>query len=53
MRWVLLLIGLVVGFIGGVGSIIYLQMSGAKDTGEMSIVFAPKNYYDTEQMVAR
>jgi len=52
MRWVLLLFGLVVGYIGGAGSIIYLQMSSAKDTGEMSIVFAPKNYYDTEQMVA-
>jgi hypothetical protein len=52
MRWVLLLMGLVVGFTGGAGSIIYLQMSGAKDTGEMSIVFAPKNYHDTERLVA-
>jgi hypothetical protein len=52
MRWVLLLVGLVVGFVSGAGSIIYIQMSNARDTGEMSIVFAPKNYYDTEQVVA-
>jgi hypothetical protein len=52
MRWIILLAGLVVGFVGGAGSIIYLQMSNAKEPGEMSIVFAPKNYYDSEQMVA-
>lgn len=51
-RWVLFPVGLLVGFVGGAGSIIYLQMSNTKDTDEMSIVFAPKNYCDTEQMVA-
>ena len=35
MRWVFLCVGLVVGFVSGAGSIIYLQMSNAKDTGEM------------------
>jgi hypothetical protein len=50
MRWVSLLVGLVIGFLGGAGSLIYLQERN-KDTGEMSIIFAPKNYYETEDVV--
>jgi hypothetical protein len=50
MRSVLFLVGLVLGFLGGVGTIIYLQQRN-KDTGEMSIVFAKKNYYETPEMV--
>ena len=55
MRSVLFLVGLVLGFLGGVGTIIYLQQRN-KDTGEiagreMSIVFAKKNYYETPDMV--
>jgi hypothetical protein len=41
MRSALFLVGLVLGFLGGVGTIIYLQQRN-KDTGEMSIVFAQK-----------
>jgi hypothetical protein len=51
MRWVLLIAGLVVGFLGGVASILYLQQ-GNKEAGEMSIVFAKKNYYDSPAVVA-
>jgi hypothetical protein len=51
MRWVLLIVGLVIGFVAGGGSIIYLQQQN-KDTGEMAIVFPEKFYYDTEAMVA-
>ena len=50
MRSVLFLVGLVLGFLGGVGTIIYLQQRN-KDTGEMSIVFAQKNYYETPAVV--
>ena len=55
MRSVLFLVGLVLGFLGGVGTIIYLQQRN-KDTGEiagreMSIVFAKKNYYETPDLV--
>ena len=50
MRWFLLLVGLVIGFVGGAGSLIYLQERN-KDTGEMSIVFAQKNYYETPALV--
>ncbi len=52
MRWVLLLVGLLVGYVGGAGSIIYLQTRNTSDIGEMSIMFAPKNYYDGDQFVA-
>jgi hypothetical protein len=51
MKWALLIVGLVIGFVGGAGSLIYLQERN-KDTGEMSIVFAPKNYYENEALVA-
>jgi hypothetical protein len=51
MRWALLFVGLVVGFIGGAGSIIYVQERN-KDTGEMSIVFADKFYYDGNGVVS-
>jgi hypothetical protein len=50
MRSVLFLVGLVLGFLGGVGTIIYLQQR-SKDTGEMSIVFAQKSYYETPAVV--
>jgi hypothetical protein len=50
MRSVLFLVGLVLGFLGGVGTIIYLQQRN-KDTGEMSIVFAQKSYYETPAVV--
>ena len=50
MRSVLFLVGLVLGFLGGVGTIIYLQQRN-KDTGEMSIVFAQKFYYETPTVV--
>jgi hypothetical protein len=50
MRSVLFLVGLVLGFLGGVGTIIYLQQRN-KDTGEMLIVFAKKNYYETPAVV--
>jgi len=50
MRSVLFLVGLALGFLGGVGTIIYLQQRN-KDTGEMSILFAPKNYYETPAVV--
>jgi hypothetical protein len=39
MKWVLFIVGLVVGFVGGAAAILYLQQ-GNKDMGEMSIVFA-------------
>lgn len=51
MRWVLLIVGLVVGFGSGAASILFLQQRN-KDTGEMAIVFPQKNYYDSEAMVA-
>lgn len=53
MKWVLLIVGLVIGFVGGAGSIVYLQQQNkdTKETGEMAIIFAPKNYYDTEAAV--
>jgi len=50
MRVVLLFVGLVLGFASGAGAIIYLQDRN-KDTGEMSIVFAPKNYYESTEVV--
>jgi hypothetical protein len=50
MKWALLIVGLVVGFVGGVGGILYLQQ-GNRDTGEMSIVFAKKLYYETPALV--
>jgi hypothetical protein len=46
-----LIVGAVVGFVGGAGSLIYFQQRN-KNSGEVSIIFAPKNYYDSEQMVA-
>ncbi|HZR89970.1 MAG TPA: hypothetical protein VFB02_24460 [Bradyrhizobium sp.] len=46
-----LIVGAIFGFIGGIGILIYFQERN-KDTGEMSIVFARKNYYDSDQMVA-
>jgi hypothetical protein len=50
MRVVLLLVGLVIGFVSGAGAIIYLQERN-KEPGEMSIVFAPKNYYESPAVV--
>ena len=50
MRWVLLLVGLLIGFVSGAGTIIYLQDRN-KDTSEMAIVFAPKNYYENQSVV--
>jgi hypothetical protein len=50
MRWVLLLAGLTIGFLCGAGGLIYLQERN-KDTGEMSIVFAQKSYYETPALV--
>jgi hypothetical protein len=51
MKTVLLLTGLVVGFLSGAGGLIYLQERN-KVTGEMSIMFGPKNYYDSGEFVA-
>jgi len=51
MRWLLLLVGLLIGVVSGVASIVYLQDRN-KDTGEMSVVFSQKNYYDTSDVVA-
>src|SRR3954447_15363900 len=50
MKWVLLVVSLLVGFLGGVAGILYLQQ-GNKDTGETSIVFAKKLYYETPAVV--
>ena len=53
MRWGLLLVGLLLGFVGGFSSLIYLQARGAGgDTGEMAIMFDSKNYYDSDVFVA-
>ena len=53
MRWGLLLVGLLLGFVGGFSSLIYLQARGAGgDTGEMAIMFDSKNYYDSDAFVA-
>lgn len=53
MKWVLLLIGLVIGFLGGAGTIIYLQTRAAvEETGEMAILFDSKNYYDSDAFVS-
>jgi hypothetical protein len=51
MRVTLFIIGMLVGAACGAGGIIYLQAQN-KDTGEMSIVFAQKNYYDSTELVA-
>jgi len=51
MRWLLLLVGLLIGVVSGVASVVYLQDRN-KDTGEMSVVFSQKNYYDTSDVVA-
>jgi hypothetical protein len=50
MKWVLLIIGLVVGFFGGAAALWYLQQ-GNKDTGETSIIFAKKLFYQTPDFV--
>jgi hypothetical protein len=50
MRWVLLLVGLLIGFACGAGAIIYLQDRN-KDTSEMAIMFAPKSYYENQSVV--
>jgi hypothetical protein len=44
-------LGVIVGFVGGVSALIYLQERN-KDGVESSIIFAPKNYYDSDAMVA-
>jgi hypothetical protein len=46
-----LIVGAIAGFIAGIGILIYFQERN-KDTGDMTIIFAPKNYYDSEQLVA-
>jgi hypothetical protein len=50
MRWVLLLVGLLIGVVSGAGAIIYLRDRN-KDTSEMAIVFAPKSYYENQSVV--
>jgi hypothetical protein len=50
MRAVLFIVGLLIGAVCGAGGIIYLQDRN-KDTGEMSIVFAAKNYYESPAVV--
>jgi hypothetical protein len=50
MKWVLLIVGLVVGFVGGAAAILYIQQ-GNKETGEMSIIFAKKLYYENPSFV--
>ena len=50
MRAVLFVVGLLIGAVCGVGGIIYVQDRN-KETGEMSIVFAPKNYYESPAIV--
>jgi hypothetical protein len=49
MKFVLLLVGAVVGFLAGAGSLLYLQ--GQRQPNEMSIVFDNKNFYDSEAFV--
>lgn len=49
-KWVLLIVGLIVGFVGGAAAILYLQQ-GNKETGEMSIIFAKKLYYENSDLV--
>jgi hypothetical protein len=49
MKWLLLAVGLVVGFVGGAVAILYLQQGKAPD--EMSIVFAQKSYFENEGAV--
>jgi hypothetical protein len=53
MKWVRLIVGLVVGFVAGAGSLVYLQERNraTQDTGEMSIIFAKKFYYDNSELV--
>jgi hypothetical protein len=53
MRWGLFVLGVLIGLVGGVGGIIYLQErnKGPDTAGEMAIVFAAKNYYETDAMV--
>jgi hypothetical protein len=50
MKWALLIVGLVVGFVGGVAALLHLQQ-GNKESGEMSIVFAKKMYYEMGDFV--
>src|ERR1700736_4843025 len=50
MRAVLFIVGLLIGAVCGAGGITYLQERN-KDKGEMSIVFAPKNYYESPAVV--
>ena len=50
MKWVLLLVGVVVGFVGGAAAVLYLQQ-GNKENGEMSIIFAKKLYYENANLV--
>jgi hypothetical protein len=51
MRVTLFIVGLLVGAVCGAGGLIYLQERN-KDTGEMSIVFSQKNYYESPDLVA-
>ncbi|MBB4373322.1 hypothetical protein GGD63_006144 [Bradyrhizobium sp. cir1] len=53
MRWVFLLAGLLLGFVGGAGTIIYLQTrtAGGAESGEMAIHFDQKMYYDSDAFV--
>jgi hypothetical protein len=53
MKWGLLVVGLVIGFVGGAGTIIYFQarMAAGAESGEMAIHFDKKMYYDTDSFV--
>lgn len=53
MRWVFLIVGAVLGFVGGASALLYLQARGpAGETGEMAIMFDSKNYYDTDAVIS-
>lgn len=50
MKWGVFIIGLLIGAIGGAGGILYfIEKNKSADDG--NVVFAQKNFYDTEQMV--
>src|SRR5882672_8284588 len=50
MKWVLHIVGLLIGGIGGAGGVLYL-VERNKTAAETDVVFAQKNFYDTEEMI--
>jgi hypothetical protein len=50
MKFVFLIVGAIVGFVAGAGTLLYLQ-SQRHQADEMSIIFADKNFHDSETVV--